>query len=347
MNYLNEMRNKFSENITKGKILDFDDLINSPLDEDEKEFIPYLKDWYDTIINSSFLPKIENGMEEIFIHNSNNFVIKTKNTKQIFDSVINQYDLNIFFELLTLRRGIDWNFQEPFASFKYKFQGFNTRVTLIHHSMTSTGSSKMFIRILNKDIIPIQNYSHNLLLKDIINKKKNILIAGATGSGKTTFVNSLLNLTKTDEHIIIIEDTEELIEPNNKTTKLLTDPKVPKKTMNNYLSYSKRMSPDRIILGEIRSKEAETSLLAMNTGHNGFITTIHANSAHDAINRLALLFKIHSNKELSYSLILKLIASNINYVIYLEDKKIKEIIEVYGSNEENLFFESISDSNSL
>ncbi len=343
MNYLNEIRSKFSNNITKGKILEFDDLINSPLDEDEKEFIPYLRNWYDTIINSSFLPKIETDMEEIFIHNSSNFVIKSKGKKTVFDSVINQYDLNIFFELVTLRKGIDWNYKEPFASFKFSFQGFNTRVTLVHHSMTSTGTSKMFIRILNKDIIPIQKYSHESLLTKLIQKKKNILIAGATGSGKTTFVNSILSLIESDEHIIIIEDTEELIAPNNKTTKLITDVKNEKKSMNHYLSYSMRMSPDRIILGEIRSKEAETSLLAMNTGHNGFISTIHANSASDAINRLALLFKIHSSKNLSYSLILKLITSNIDYVVYLEDKRIKDIIEVYGSNEENLFFESVPD----
>ncbi len=111
--------------------------------------------------------------------------------------------------------------------------------------------------------------------------------------------------------------------------------------MNEYLSYSLRMSPDRIILGEIRSKEVESSLLAMNTGHNGFLTTIHANSAKDALTRLALLFKIYSAKDLSYELILKLVTQNIDYVIHMEDKKILEIIDVFGSNQENVFFEKI------
>ena len=107
------------------------------------------------------------------------------------------------------------------------------------------------------------------------------------------------------------------------------------------MKYSMRMSPDRIILGEIRSAETESFLLAMNTGHNGLISTIHANSAKDAIERFALLFKIYSSKDLSYELVLKLICNNIDYVIFLKNKSVKEVISVYGSEDNQIFYENL------
>lgn len=346
MNLLSDIRIKFQKNISKGRILTFDELIEANLAEDldeSEEFNELIKTWYDSFFEMSFLPKINSKMEEVFIHSACKMVIKDNASSYNYDSNINQSDLDIFFDLITLRKGIDWNYNDPFVSFDFQVQEKKTRISLIHHSTTSDGISKMFIRITNKSCIPISLYAQNeMFFEQLIKTKKNILISGATGSGKTTFANSLLGLIDSEEHVVLIEDIEELIPPNSTSTKLITDSKSSKKSMNKYLEYALRMSPDRIILGEIRSKEVESSLLAMNTGHNGFLTTIHANSAHDALQRMALLFKIYSTHDLNYELILKLITSNIDYVIHIEDKKIKEIIDVFGSNQESIFFEALS-----
>ena len=113
-------------------------------------------------------------------------------------------------------------------------------------------------------------------------------------------------------------------------------------SLDKLLTYSLRMSPDRIILGEIRSEEILTFILGMNTGHKGIISSIHANNAKDALNRLAMLYSTYANSNINYAMVLKLICSNIDYVVYIENKKIVEIIEVFGSEGMNVFFDLVS-----
>jgi type IV secretion system protein VirB11 len=87
-------------------------------------------------------------------------------------------------------------------------------------------------------------------------------------------------------------------------------------------------------------------MLAMNTGHKGLMSTIHANSSLDAISRIALLFSLYShNKELDFSLITKLACKNIDYIIHIEDKKIKEISRIIGSEGETPFHEVVYTDN--
>ena len=98
-------------------------------------------------------------------------------------------------------------------------------------------------------------------------------------------------------------------------------------------TFSLRLRPDRIILGEIRSSEILPFVLAMNTGHKGMMSTIHADSGIDAVSRMALLFVIHGeNQAFSYEMALKLICKNIDVVIFLKDKKIIEIIKIIGAD---------------
>lgn len=342
INPIHHAKEHFKSSLTKGKILE---LAEIQLPCEEEEFGCYhqiLKQWYNTITTLDFLPEDLSSFEEVFIHGPTNMVLKNKYEKVHLESDLTIEDIHLICEILVHKRKLAWNIKEPFVSFYSKIKSQKVRISLIHYSASPNKNSKLFIRILNDHVIPLSCYNGPQdFYKEIIDKKKNIIIAGATGSGKTTFTNSLLDLIPKNEHVVVIEDTNELIAPTPYTTKLLTDEKNENKSMNNYLSYALRMSPDRIILGEIRSKEAESSLLSMNTGHNGFVSTIHANSAKEAIDRLSLLFKIYSNKDLSFELVLKLITTNIDYVIFIKDKKVFEIIEVYGSNQENLFFESI------
>ena len=130
------------------------------------------------------------------------------------------------------------------------------------------------------------------LLRDAVRHRRNILISGGTSSGKTTFLNSLLAEIPAYERLIMIEDTPELRITHDNCVGLLSARSAlgeASTSAEDLLIAALRMRPDRIILGEIRGGEAATFLRAVNTGHPGSITTIHADSPERAIDQLALL----------------------------------------------------------
>jgi len=125
-----------------------------------------------------------------------------------------------------------------------------------------------------------------------VRARKNILVSGGTSTGKTTFLNALLREVPDDERLIIIEDTPELVIEHNNAIGLVSvrgELGEARVTTNDLVSASLRMRPDRIILGELRGPEAFAFLRAVNTGHPGSMTTIHADSAESAIEQLVLL----------------------------------------------------------
>lgn len=122
--------------------------------------------------------------------------------------------------------------------------------------------------------------------------RKNIIVSGGTSTGKTTFLNALLREVPSDERLILIEDTPELVVDHENCVGLISvrgDLGEAKITTNDLVSASLRMRPDRIILGELRGPEAFAFLRAINTGHPGSMTTIHADSAESAIEQLVML----------------------------------------------------------
>jgi type IV secretory pathway ATPase VirB11/archaellum biosynthesis ATPase len=338
-----QIKTRFFNSLSKGTILQLEDL-KFDVSQDFKFENQLLSKWYLSITNLSFLDFSIPSLEEVFIHSPTHIVYKTSQDKLKRDSDITQEDLQAAFEILALKQGISWNFKDPFASFDLHHNECHLRITLIHYSLSPNKLSKCFIRFLNNKLISLKKFEggNNLdFMKNYMYEKKNILIAGSTGSGKTTYINSLLKNISVDDHLVILEDVNEITPPNANTTKLLANNTKEQTSLNAYMSYALRMSPDRIILGEIRAKEVESYLLAMNTGHNGLLTTVHANSAKDAIDRVALLFKIYSSQDLSYDLVLKLVCSNIDLVVFLENKKVKEVINLFGSEKEQVFYESL------
>ncbi|MEP5937337.1 MAG: P-type DNA transfer ATPase VirB11 [Erythrobacter sp.] len=130
------------------------------------------------------------------------------------------------------------------------------------------------------------------LLMQAVQARKNIVIAGGTSSGKTTFLNALLAEIPPEERLLLIEDTEELkIGQPNVVGLIAARGKLSEAdvTAEDLLIAALRMRPDRIILGELRGNEAFTFLRAVNTGHPGSMTTIHADTPQRAIEQLALL----------------------------------------------------------
>lgn len=152
-----------------------------------------------------------------------------------------------------------------------------------------------------------------------VRKRKNIVISGGTSSGKTTFLNALLREVPSEERLILIEDTPELIVAHENCIGLISvrgELGEAKVTTNDLVSASLRMRPDRIILGELRGPEAFAFLRAINTGHPGSMTTIHADSAESAIEQLVMLV-LQSGTRLGRADVRHYVASSVDIFVQL------------------------------
>jgi type IV secretion system protein VirB11 len=166
------------------------------------------------------------------------------------------------------------------------------------------------------------------LLKRAVHDRKNILVAGGTSSGKTTFANALLaDIATRDERVIILEDTRELQCAAPDCVNLRTKPGVASLTA--LVRSTLRLRPDRIIVGEVRGGEALDMLKAWNTGHPGGIATVHANSARAALYRLEQLIQ-----ESVVTVPRRLIAEAIDLVVFIQgrglSRRIDSIAELIG-----------------
>lgn len=156
-------------------------------------------------------------------------------------------------------------------------------------------------------------------LAEAVRGRKNILIAGGTSTGKTTFLNSLLAEIPANERLLLIEDTEELqVRHANMIGLLAARSELSEANVDaeDLLIAALRMRPDRIILGELRGREAFTFLRAVNTGHPGSMTTIHADSPQRAIDQLALLV-LQSGARLGWDDIRRYVATSVDVFVQL------------------------------
>ena len=269
------------------------------------------QDWFKDVFQFKFIREIlkEEKSNEILLHRL---------------SVMNDEDLLYALENLALRNNKNWNTSSPYLSTKVNFDGESFRMTLIHPHITNSTRPHVFFRRLKSKALELSTYKPAKILKELIHSKKNIILCGGTGSGKTTLLQSLLGECDDFEHIVILEDTNEISLENKNTTHLLSSENI---SLLDFCSISLRISPSRIILGELRGAEVVPLVLAMNTGHKGFMTTIHANSAPECLSRLRTLLEFYAPRN---SQSFSMICQNIDAVIYMEDKKIKEIIHVVG-----------------
>lgn len=155
-----------------------------------------------------------------------------------------------------------------------------------------------------------------------VRQKRNILISGGTSTGKSTFLNALIREIPDDERLILIEDTPELqLRHENAVGLLAARSQLGESlaTSDDLLNASLRMRPDRIILGEIRGSEAFTFLRAVNTGHPGSMSTIHADSPERAVEQLALLV-LQTGTQLRREDVVAYITSVIDVFVQLERK---------------------------
>lgn len=178
-----------------------------------------------------------------------------------------------------------------------------------------------------------------LFLEKLVRAKYNIFISGGTGSGKTTFLNALSNYIPSDERVITIEDSAELQIRNvpnlvRLETRNANSAGAGAITIRDLIKSSLRMRPERIVVGEVRGAEALDMLQAMNTGHDGSLSTGHANSAYDMLSRLETMV-LSGEAGLPLEAIRQQIASAVDIIVHLsrmrdKTRKTMEITEVVG-----------------
>jgi pilus assembly protein CpaF len=201
------------------------------------------------------------------------------------------------------------------------------------------------------DLLTYESLSPSMveILKGMVKARLNVLISGGTGSGKTTLLNILSGYIPVDERIVTVEDSAELQLQQPHVVRLETrPPNIEGKgmvTQRDLVRNTLRMRPDRIIVGEVRGPEIYDMLQAMNTGHDGSLSTIHANSTRDVLLRLETLMLL-SGIDIPQRAIRELISSAINVVIqtgrYSDgSRKVSGISEIVGMERNTITMQEI------
>jgi len=209
-------------------------------------------------------------------------------------------------------------------------------------------------RLTVEDLISFGSFTRETaeFLKACVISRLNIVVSGGTGSGKTTLLNVLSSFIPSDERIITIEDAAELQLHQPHVVRLETAPPIPggdgktgALTVRDLVRGSLRMRPERIVVGECRGGEALDMLQAMNTGHDGSLTTVHANNPRDSIARLETLV-LMSGMDLPLITVRKQIVSAVDLIIQIArlrdgSRRITQITEIQGMEGENVTLQDV------
>jgi len=174
------------------------------------------------------------------------------------------------------------------------------------------------------------------IMQEAIDARDNMLISGGTGTGKTTLLNALVAGLPSDDRLVVIEDTAELqLEAPNlvRFEARRAQPDVPAVTIRDLVRATLRHRPDRILVGEVRGGEAFDLLQALNTGHSGTLSTIHANSAEQALRRFTSCV-LQSSVDLPYPAIRHAMAECLQLLVHLERRRgrrvVTELVRIIG-----------------
>jgi pilus assembly protein CpaF len=279
--------------------------------------LPFLKPIEHLILDDSISEVMVNGADHVFIE-------KQGFLQQVPGVALGERSLMVAVKNIARRLGDDISESKPILDSRLPD---GSRVAAVIPPC-SLGGVTLTIRKFNtrhfemEDLIHAGTLNRALanLLEDYVLARKNILIAGGTGSGKTTLASILGKFIPADDRILVIEDTAEiqLTQANLVRFEARREQNgVPGVTIRDLLRAALRHRPDRIILGEVRGGEAFDLLQLLNTGHSGTLSTIHANSAQQGLARFTSCV-LQSGVDLPYRAIKTNIADSLNVVIQVE-----------------------------
>ena len=292
------------------------------------------------LINEEITEIMINGPKNIFIEKSGRVVRLDRNFGDDEESFI---QLRKVIHRIVDMCGREVNEASPIVDARLKD---GSRVNIVLSPIAMDGDT-VTIRKFSKKPMSIERLiAYGSITQDIADKlnllvraKYNIFIAGGTGSGKTTFLNALSNYIPHDERVITIEDSAELqITGVDNLVRLETKQANAEGkgaiTIKDLIKSSLRMRPERIVVGEVRGEEALDMLQAMNTGHDGSLSTGHANSAKDMLSRLETMV-LQGAAGLPLDAVRRQIGSALDIIVHLSrmrdhSRKVVEIVEVLG-----------------
>ncbi len=266
------------------------------------------------------------------------------------DGFLSEWTFENFTHRLMQEAGFHVDLKTPQADGRWR----EFRVCMVTSPLTLSTKEISFRRIkktpwtlqelLKRQFMDEETYE---VLRMLIEQKKNILVVGPTGCGKTSLLTALLNATRPTERSVILEDTQEIHAPNALCTNLLTradhNGHLSTWTLTDLVKLSLRLRPDRLIVGEVRGGEAKDLLLALSTGHRGCMGTLHAESARRALWRLEMLVQMGA-PEWNTQTVQQLIASSLDAIVVVgfqnQQRRIIDISTIAGLEECGFLLES-------
>ncbi len=295
--------------------------------------LPFLKPIEHLILDDSISEVMVNGPDRIFIERAG-FVEPIQGVN------LGEKSLMVAVKNIARRLGDDISESKPILDSRLPD---GSRVAAVIPPCSVNGVT-LTIRKFNarhfgvEDLVQAGTLERSLAnqLENYILARKNILIAGGTGSGKTTMLNVLGKFIPPDERVLLIEDTSEIhMAQDNLVRFEARQPQngLPAVTIRDLLKASLRHRPDRIILGEIRGGEAFDLLQLLNTGHSGSLSTVHATSARQGLARFTSCV-LQSGVDLPYRAIKTNVGDSVNIVVHLERRPgrrfVSELVEIHG-----------------
>jgi pilus assembly protein CpaF len=307
--------------------------------------LPFLKPIEHLILDDSISEVMVNGPDQVFVE-------KAGFVEQVSGVSLGERSLLVAIKNIARRLGDDISEAKPILDSRLPD---GSRVAAVIPPC-SLGGVTLTIRKFNvrhfaiADLIASGTLTYALAnrLEDYILQRRNLLICGGTGTGKTTLLNALGRFIPPDERILLIEDTAEIQLAQQNLVRFEARKEqngVPAVSIRDLLKASLRHRPDRILLGEIRGSEAFDLLQLLNTGHAGTLSTIHASSAKQGLARFTSCV-LQSGIELPYRSIKTNTADSLNVVIHIERRPgrrfISEVLEINSYDPDSDLFDFCS-----